>query len=71
MTLGLGELKIDIIGVKCVENFQILLEAFADVGLDDGRVQDVLPDLATCVYIAIKAIGGDEAMLIGHSNSSR
>jgi hypothetical protein len=29
---------LDIISIKFVEDFKILFEAFADVGLDDGRV---------------------------------
>jgi len=29
---------LDIISIKFVENLKILFEAFADVGLDDGRV---------------------------------
>jgi hypothetical protein len=29
---------LDVIGVKGIEDLKVLFEAFADVGLDDGRV---------------------------------
>jgi hypothetical protein len=54
---------LDILVIKRVEDFKILFEACADVCPDDGRVQDALLKTGTCVYVAIKLIGGQERIL--------
>src|SRR5580692_7438247 len=43
---------LDMIGVERVKNLKILLPAAADVGGNDGRIQDLLPR----VQIAIRAV---------------
>src|SRR5258707_5642141 len=50
--------RLDILGIKRVEDCKILFEACADVRPDDGRVQGALLKPGPCPYIAIKLIGG-------------
>src|ERR1700683_2371729 len=53
---------LDMIGVEGVKNLKILFPAAADVGGNDGGVQDLLP----CVYIAIRVLERSQMLLSNH-----
>jgi hypothetical protein len=57
---SVGEL--DMIGVEGVKNLKILFPAAADVGGNDGEIQDLLP----CVYIAIRVLERSQMLLSNH-----
>src|SRR4029077_183737 len=62
---------LDFIGVKLIEDFKILLEAFADIGMDDSRVQGVFPGMGIRVEIVIQVVCGGDAKFVGHCNSCK
>src|ERR1700677_515631 len=53
---------LDMIGVERVENLKICFPAPADVGGDDGGIQDLLPR----VQISIRAVGRSQTLLGNH-----
>ena len=59
---------IDIIGVKLIEEFKILFEAFADIGMNDGRVKGAFPGLGTRADIVIQIVCGGDAKFDGQYN---
>src|ERR1700723_2511538 len=60
-TLG-AVADLDMIGVERVKNLKILFPAAADVGGDDGGIQDLLPR----VQITIRAVGRSQMLLGNH-----
>src|SRR5580698_1299790 len=53
---------LDIIGVEGIKNLKILFPAAADVGGDDGGIQDLL----SCIQIAIRALERSQMLLSNH-----
>jgi hypothetical protein len=53
---------LDMIGVEGVKNLKILFPAPADVGGNDGGIQNLLP----CVYIAIRVLERSQMLLSNH-----
>src|SRR6202035_49138 len=53
---------LDIIGVEGINNPKILFPAAADVGGDDGGIQDLL----SCIQIAIRALERSQMLLSNH-----
>src|ERR1700736_509724 len=53
---------LDMIGVEGVKNLKIFFPAAADVGGNDGGIQDLLPR----VQIAIRAVGRSQMLLGNH-----
>src|SRR5579863_7320980 len=53
---------LDVIGVEGVKNLQVLFPAAADVGGDDGGIQDLL----SCIWIAIRMLERSQMLLRNH-----
>jgi hypothetical protein len=62
---------LQIVSVECVEEFEIPLEVFTNVRLEDGFIQSLFPSLASCVLISTAVIGNGHALFVVHRNSSK